>query len=67
MEGEQSPLRLLFVRDGNKHGGTTQRAAAGGEERAKEDNGGPWRRPATAGRGDAERVPRLVPRSVIIA
>ena len=67
MEEERSSPRLLFDRDGNVRGNTSRQAADGGEERAKEDNGGPWRRPVTAGWGDNQRVPRLVPRPVIMA
>ena len=67
MEEERSPPRLFFDRDGDERGDTTRHAADGGEERTKEDSGGPWRRPATAGWGDNERMPRLVPRSVLMA
>ena len=43
-EEERSPPQSLFDRDGDERGGTTRQAANGGEERAKEDSGGPWRR-----------------------
>ena len=43
-EEEQSRPQSLFDRDGAERGGTTQQAADGGEETAKEDSGGPWRR-----------------------
>ena len=56
---------MLFNRDDNKYGNMPRQAADRGEEKAKEDNDGPWRRLATTGYGDDERVPRLVPRSVL--
>ena len=63
--GEETlPPQLLFNSDGTECGNTIQLAAEGGEERAKEDRGESWGRPATAGWGDDERMPRLVPRSV---
>ena len=66
MEEEQYPSQSLFKSNGDERGNTTQRAVDGGEERIKKDSSGTWRRPATAGWGDDERMPRLVPSSVII-
>jgi hypothetical protein len=43
-EEERSPPRSLFDCDGDERGDTTRQAADGGEERAKEDSSGPWRR-----------------------
>ena len=67
MEEEQSPPRSLFKSNVNERCNITQEAVDGWEERAKEDNGVPWRRPATVGLGDNERMLRLVPKSVIMA
>jgi hypothetical protein len=50
-EEERSPPRSLFDRNGDERGDTTRQAADGGEERVKEDSGGPrrrWRRRAGA-------------------